>query len=180
MRDKQIIIDGVDVSECIYLYSRWPNSLPHEACGLFHSDSPYDNDNRYLCKYNPDCYFKQLARKAQECEDLKEKYEALKLENQEGYEIVAELKHECEELSNKIKNEIQNTVEMERLAKSYGQDLMIYKQNKDIEVNSLKDDVIFYLKLIKKIEIYCDEQNLKYDTTACEILDIINKAKDGE
>ena len=87
---------------------------------------------------------------------------------------------ECEELSNKIKNEIQNTVEMERLAKSYGQDLMIYKQNKDIEINSLKDDVIFYLKLIKKIEIYCDEQNLKYDTTACEILNIINKAKGEE
>ena len=68
---EQIMIDGVDVSECIYLYSRWPNNLPHEACGLFHSDNPYDDDNRYLCKYNPNCYFKQLARKAQECEELK-------------------------------------------------------------------------------------------------------------
>ena len=42
--------------------------------------------------------YKQLARKTQECEQIKEKYEALKLENQEGYEIVAELKHECEQL----------------------------------------------------------------------------------
>ena len=53
-----------------------------------------------------------LKSKTQECEqkderileltraytELKEKFEALKLENQEGYEIVAELKHECEEL----------------------------------------------------------------------------------
>lgn len=46
---------------------------------------------------------KQLARKTQECEQIKEKYEALKLENQEGYEIVAELKHECEELKDKLK-----------------------------------------------------------------------------
>ena len=40
----------------------------------------------------------RLKAKTQECEQIKEKYEALKLENQEGYEIVAELKHECEEL----------------------------------------------------------------------------------
>lgn len=32
----------------------------------------------------------------QECEQIKEKYEALKLENQEGYEIVDELKQECD------------------------------------------------------------------------------------
>lgn len=39
-----------------------------------------------------------LERKTQECEQIKEKYEALKLENQEGYEIVDELKQECERL----------------------------------------------------------------------------------
>ena len=168
MEHKPIYLDGVDVSKC-YRYQKKTG----------YCKGAFKPEELPFCE-NFNCEFKNLARKTQECEDLKEKYEALKLENQEGYEIVAELKHECEELSNKIKNEIQNTVEMERLAKSYGQDLMIYKQNKDIEVNSLKDDVIFYLKLIKKIEIYCDEQNLKYDTTACEILDIINKAKEGE
>ena len=34
-----------------------------------------------------------------------------------------------------------------------------------------------YRKALKKIEKYCIDQNLKYDYTACEILDIINKAK---
>lgn len=77
MEHKPIYLDGVDVSECIYLYSRWPNSLPHEACGLFHSDSPYDDDNRYLCKYNPDCYFKQLACKTQECEKYEQAFDSI-------------------------------------------------------------------------------------------------------
>ena len=54
--------------------------------------------SKLRCEDNTNCYFKQLARKTQECEKIKEKYEALKLENQEGYEIVAELKQECEEL----------------------------------------------------------------------------------
>ena len=34
-----------------------------------------------------------------------------------------------------------------------------------------------YKKALEEIEQHCNEQNLKYDTTACEILTIINKAK---
>lgn len=32
-----------------------------------------------------------------------------------------------------------------------------------------------YKKAIKDIETICVEQNLKYDTTACEVLDVIEK-----
>ena len=58
MTDKQIIIDGVDVSGC-------------EHCGYdnvckLKSASNYTVD----CKDNPNCYFKQLKRKEQECERL--------------------------------------------------------------------------------------------------------------
>lgn len=53
MTDKEpIIIDGVDVSKCKYL--------------------PYCNDKQGNCAFEPNCYFKQLARKTQECEELKE------------------------------------------------------------------------------------------------------------
>ena len=45
--------------------------------------------------------YKYLTIK-KECEQIKEKYEALKLENQEGYEIVAELKHEYEGLKKQL------------------------------------------------------------------------------
>lgn len=35
-----------------------------------------------------------------------------------------------------------------------------------------------YKKALNEIEQHCNEQNLKYDTTACEILTIIDKAKE--
>ena len=96
MTDKQIM-DDVDVSGCEHLT---------EIQGCWLSTCDYlkhkGNITSKVCKYNPNCYFKQLARKTQECEQIKEKYEALKLENQEGYEIVAELKHECEELKKEL------------------------------------------------------------------------------
>lgn len=55
---KEIIIDGVDVSGCIYL--------------------PYCEDKQGNCGNNPNCYFKQLKRKEQECKDLKEEIICLK------------------------------------------------------------------------------------------------------
>ena len=98
MTDKKIMVNDVNVSGCEHLT---------EIRGCWLSTCDYlkhkGNITSKVCKYNPECYFKQLARKTQECEQLKEKYEALKLENQEGYEIVDELKHEYEELENKIK-----------------------------------------------------------------------------
>ena len=101
----------------------------------------------------------------QECEQIKEKYEALKLENEEGYEIVDELKHEYEELENKIK----------KLRKNLAL---------EIEINDR------YRKALEEIEEYIK----KYECDNCEdyvfgcgdcgtprdILDIINKAKDGD
>lgn len=62
MTDKQIIIDGVDVNECIYF--KMNNKMP--MCRACNSGvgSPY-------CEYHKDCYYKQLKRKEQECEKLK-------------------------------------------------------------------------------------------------------------
>ena len=37
-----------------------------------------------------------------------------------------------------------------------------------------------YRKALDEIEEYCKEQNLKYDMTACMILDIIHKVKGEE
>ena len=56
MKDKeQIIIDGVDVSGCKYYLCN-----THKNCGVGLVD----------CE-GKDCMFKQLARKTQECEELK-------------------------------------------------------------------------------------------------------------
>ena len=66
MTDKErIIIDGVDVSECEQI--TYKNSL-NPMCG-----------NTWFCCYGREnCYFKQLARKTAECEELKESVDKIK------------------------------------------------------------------------------------------------------
>ena len=74
MTDKeQIIIDGVDVSECVSFDKlNGQNICCYEDTR--EDKIPFAN----FCVENKDCYFKQLARKTQECEELKEKCEELK------------------------------------------------------------------------------------------------------
>ena len=59
MTDKQII-DGVDVSGCAYITYR-------------DSENPICSETGQYCKGYDICYFKQLKRKEQECEELKKK-----------------------------------------------------------------------------------------------------------
>ena len=93
MTDKQIIIDGVDVAECEY-FNRF-RSICH---------------NKNLCcdcKENPNCYYKQLKRKEQKCE-------ALQMSDNEAGEIIAELKAECEELKEKVKELNQGWIDCDK------------------------------------------------------------------
>ena len=62
MTDKEIIIDGIDVSKCGHYH--------YGKCEI-----DYDEWNNEIIRYNecqnnPNCYFKQLKRKEQECEEL--------------------------------------------------------------------------------------------------------------
>ena len=67
MTDKeQIVIDGVNVSGCKYLNTFSDCDGYHYYCDL--AD---DIKNEY-CEHYKECYFKQLARKTQECEELKD------------------------------------------------------------------------------------------------------------
>ena len=59
MPDKGIIVDSIDVSECEFL---WKEKLPKRFC----NNGNLDCD----CNSNPNCYYKQLKRKEQECEKL--------------------------------------------------------------------------------------------------------------
>ena len=62
MTDKQII-DGVDVSGCAYITYR-------------DSENPICSETGQYCKGYDICYFKQLKRKEQECEELKKELQA--------------------------------------------------------------------------------------------------------
>ena len=145
MADKeQIMIDGVNVSKCKYL--------------------PYCNDKQGNCAFEPNCYFKQLARKTHECEELKEKYEALKLENQEGYEIVAELKHECEEQKKQLETSEEWRIKAESLNEKLELRNTRYRKALEIIEGMLQ-------AIVETNKVYPLQSNLY------KILDIINKAK---
>jgi hypothetical protein len=75
MTDKQIIIDGVDVSGCEFFDEcevklDWSNCLAH--CSPYPEGACYDDCSEY-----PNCYYKQLKAKEQECERLKETFDGL-------------------------------------------------------------------------------------------------------
>ena len=60
MIDKEIIIDGVDVSKCSY------GELEK---AIFKCSCEYNvRSASMFCKDNPNCYFKQSKRKEKECE----------------------------------------------------------------------------------------------------------------
>ena len=120
MTDKQIIIDGCDVSGC---------ENYGETMAKTHNCTLYDE---YLrpCK-GTDCYYKQLKRKEQECEELKEQltilngedvvveitvkqfeeYKKLKAENEElkkNYFTVIQQRNKTEQALTEIKEIIQS------------------------------------------------------------------------
>lgn len=61
MTDKQIIIDGIDVSGCKHYKNR---TCIADYCL---TDMPFGEAK---CELNPNCYYKQLKRKEQECNKL--------------------------------------------------------------------------------------------------------------
>lgn len=102
MTDKeQIIINDVNVSGCKYY-----NKNIKTDCLLY----PLQPD---ACKDNSNCYYKQLARKTQECEELKEYLQANQptgicetcmatavLQNDKYYKALEEIEEATKEISN--------------------------------------------------------------------------------
>lgn len=88
MTDKEIIIDGVDVSKCEEINS----DVLNPSC--YHLNS--------LCKENPNCYYKQLQKEKFENlnnRQMVESAENLIYENSELYKYIKEKEQECEELN---------------------------------------------------------------------------------
>ena len=112
MTDKQIIIDGVDVSRCECIIEDYQRANNFEGryehiknvCELGERGAGYYN---LFCKDNPSCYYKQLKRKEQECE-------ALQMSENEAREIIAELKAECKELKEKVKELHQGWIDCDK------------------------------------------------------------------
>ena len=98
MTDKQIIIDGVDVSECKYWkgYCRIASLCDYSG---------------HLCEVTPNCYYKQLKRKEQECEELtsqRDKFEfgnnILEHERNNYKHVLDKIEHQVTELFLGVEN----------------------------------------------------------------------------
>ena len=64
MNDKQIIIDGVNVAECMYFDK---NAVVFNCI----EDTTSGDKGCYKCKDNPNCYYKQLKRAEQKLDKIK-------------------------------------------------------------------------------------------------------------
>ena len=85
MKHKPIYLNGVDVSECVSFDKlNGQNICCYEDTR--EDKIPFAN----FCVENKDCYFKQLARKTHECEELKERLER----------IEEDLKYQCVDCMN--------------------------------------------------------------------------------
>lgn len=181
LHKEQIIIDGVEYNPCNGC-KLWNG---HHCIGA-RSYEPNADKHRAICNEHMAKQFyivyQQLYRKTQECEQIKEKYEALKLENQEGYEIVAELKHECEELKKEIINKNEKIKEL-RLSVSDLTNRLCYlnaeKSFRIVDLEQALDEIAaHYQKVIKNITNYDDSYDASISIKALHnISDIIKKAK---
>jgi len=99
-KDKQIIIDGCDVSGCEFAVKPINyNEIKCHCCkGLLQIATMHEQPESIrsgVCENNPNCYYKQLKRKEQECETLA---------SQLDFEVQKKecLEQECEELKDKL------------------------------------------------------------------------------
>ena len=130
-KQKEIIIDKVNVSECAFL----DKSAELNIC--CYKDVRTDK-NRFVtyCINNKNCYYKQLKRKTQECEELKkkkeenEKFYLTKYANKDSYCL--ELEHEL----NKYKQTL-DEIERFMIYEFSGQNQWVKKNVLDI-INKAK------------------------------------------
>ena len=97
--DKQIIIDGVDVSEC-----------ENFSCGICEQENKIPRTINHFtadCRMYPNCYYKQLKAKEQECEELQNKFLELNgkahsnsLELDQLKQTLTEIKEMCNSVEN--------------------------------------------------------------------------------
>ena len=164
MENKKIYVDGVDVSKCEF-YMHYDYGKFSHGCSL-HKDMfglPVCCDIADCCK---DCYFKQLKRKEQECEELKKEIKKLTTEyyRENLHNVDLAFKNYQIEKANQRQTKIANDL---------GKNMLKYEQ----ALNEIE----------KQARINCEEICGKnYDTCKDRdclttlLKDIISKAKDGK
>ena len=139
MTDKQIIIDGVDVSGC----KKYEREIVR--CNATLKNMCFCG-GRCTDKKNADCYFKQLKRKEQELQEAMDNYVQLDLQRVKEYNELVELYKAKEQECNKYK---QTLAEIKEIAEDF------YLDGEHVKDKYLAQEI---LQKIRK----CDEEN-KYN-----------------
>lgn len=179
---KQIIIDGVDVSKC----SEQGLTQAGITCGTAERIR-FGNEYIYkhtLCKDSPNCLYKQLKLKEQECEGIKLQLKQVKyLYEVQDEQLIDELSTENKKL--KAENETYKKM----LDNSEFRVALIDVKTGEREVwRKLGSKAQKYKQALDEIEEYLKTQldgfgNAVYSVeklAITKISDIINKAKEGE
>ena len=157
MTDKQIIIDGVDISGC----EKQGETIAGITCGNGERIRLANEiiTKHKLCKDNPNCAYKQLKRKEQECDELKKElakvYEDIKL---------SPLCYKCDEEECLLKEIDELKTENRKLKQTLAEIKEICNSVENIEsINSLYDAKLsgMYLqahKILQKIS-ECEAKN---------------------
>lgn len=184
---KEIIIDGVDVSGCADFITEMtvPDSyafvkLKNRCFQECKYDQTAEQDVYLPCRDNPNCYFKQLSRKTQECETLA---------SQLDFEVQKKecLEQECEKLKSQVDEDYNYyTTELKTL-----RDIISNKEKRNAALFLTSGRYRKALEDIKEVINNILNSCLGHKTKGCtpvhnvcgdliKILDIINKAKDGK
>ena len=100
---EQIIIDGIDVSECLFYQANFEEDYDvriKHFCSNWHNSCESIN--------NSNCYFKQLSRKTQECEKLKNKIKKLR----KNLALEIEINDRCRKALEEIEGYVKTTIRM--------------------------------------------------------------------
>lgn len=143
MTNKEIImIDEVDISECKGYYF---SPTGYHSCQdiLQVNDLGYEQDT--LCEQNPNCYFKQLKRKEQECEELKRRLQCNCFDPKSNNNRCISYNRIAKDYERDLKRLENKTAECEELKKELDKEhlLMLEKQDKAtryfLVINEIKE-----------------------------------------
>lgn len=158
MTDKEIIIDGVDVSKCRYFLKDTEgqdydtDEFVKGCCEAKGSCIGYEFAGYGLCRGDKDCYYKQLQKEKFENlnnRQMVESAENLIYENSELYKNLKEKEKEYEELKNTVLTKCPNCNSEYLTPKG----IELYEENKKLkkECEELKKEIINKNEKIKEL-----------------------------
>ena len=189
MTDKQIIIDGVDITKCEFCDYK---NYEYPMC----EQKRKRNELNIRCELRQNCYYKQLKAKEQECEKLQTEFknfeEQIKLQNNfidslfkatnnskwldksmlddEVSEVIEKIELDYEQLD-------QLKAENEELKKKLDFQKNMYECARADESDKF-EEILELKQTLEEIKSLCYEQDLNEDFFANEILQKISEVED--